>query len=1220
MCTSSPIRRAKELKEYTLFTTTLAAGLQWHNGIGEFVMSSQYPLPHVEKGLLDFKNWTSIFENTNPDNSTRGLGVSIAISGGGFLLTLLVFCLLRDRWTKFFAPKYLDSKFDIPREKMRYIGWMWVTFAYPEKKLFLNNVGLDGIMYLRFLKYSMVFLLAVSVLGNTILTPINSLGPNKDLDKSDTRSVRGLDVYSIANIRDNDNVLYAHLISVFIFSLLLYNLSHRLFDAYIRLDTAQNRPEGVRQRSVLVTDIPYHSAYSSKRTRKYFAKMFGKESVHNTMVVPCLPQLSVLQNKRDKLVGLYKRFAHWSDVGDSSRGFTTIGGIFPFYFFPYPMRDPGHQKSLWGQRVRGMDYYDRMLTQIDERIRELQKREEVKKRYTNKAFVCFSTIGQALAAQQMLVSYSPFISRVYKAPHPKDICWEYLSAPDWQKYLRRVAVWVALAVIFVTWFIPIAVISAWIRIENLSKLEWLSGVMDFINTNQYLYEFASSTLPTLAYTFFMVILPYLLQYVLTYSGYGLYSSTERQLVKFYWLFLFLVSFLGYVFAAPAFVLFGDVASNPTLAATRLASAISKQAAYFTNYIVLQGWAGYAIFWLGRFDEFLLYGLKRLFYCVTEEEKKQAEAPAPFLYGILYTRQLFVLLIAVVYSTIAPYVVPFALSYFWVSWFSAKYNMIYVVMPRYQGGKVTLIVINRVGYALVIYQLVMIGVFLLKDFSAGLSIIGLVVLSIIYMIYNQKRFAKPFHFYPLDQTKPTNTGTSANRADTQRFTQLFHHPALTPPDEDHQFAVYMHRKRTYNNPHRRKTIRMTAPDLSYLNEEQGGVTVDQMERLRLVSHKSEIKDTDSDGSIDEADYIFEEQDSDEEVDTSLARYDDDENGTRMEYMSYVLLLEIRRSATTFSAAAYLSLFLDYVEIIVHQLIALIFFIQPAKATQKNKSAILITGASTGIGRHLVDLYAARGFSVIATVRRRQDAMSLSSSSDRVRAILVDVTDLKQCEEAVKSVQDILDREDLNLHALVNKAGVLSTGLSAFTTEETVRHTLEVNFFGPLRMVRLFFPLLHQSGGRIINTGSTASFFPAGLIGSYTASKGGHTALRSLTQSLQIECYVFGVKVSEVDPGLIRSHLLSVGGGLNLIQPETSIKVEKVTNAHRVNVADFMKTSAPPPWLLDVAYVHAVEGKYPLSFDHPTLDSKLQKLIFLSCFTDNARMCMMQKWGASPTHQS
>eukprot|EP01117_Protostelium_nocturnum_P007142 TRINITY_DN2560_c0_g2_i1.p1 TRINITY_DN2560_c0_g2~~TRINITY_DN2560_c0_g2_i1.p1 ORF type:complete len:851 (-),score=279.56 TRINITY_DN2560_c0_g2_i1:22-2574(-) len=827
-----------------------------------------------EKIGIDWNDWGSIFNNTNPDTSTQGLSASTWISAAAALLALFFFCLARDRWLKFFSPKSLDDRFEIPKDPIRFIGWIWVTIKYPEKKLFLRNVGLDGVMYLRFLKYSMLLLASISILGNVILTPINSLGPNKNAPVGSVNHVSGLDIYSLANIADGDKVMWAHLFSVFIFSLLTYHLIYRLFDAYIRLDQAQNKPEGIRQKSVLVTNLPEEVSYSSKKMLNYFSRMFGKKAVHQVLPIPHLEELSKLQNERNDYVKEYKRSIYRIDrdkkrgIEVSSSQFHVESGIYPFKYFPYPSNSPenGFKMKLFGRKVESAEFWKEKIQTINEKMGELQDKKIVRGKYTNKGFVCFDSIGTSLCCQQTLISNNPFVSRVYKAPHPHDICWKYLSAPSWELRVRKWGIWALIVLLFVFWFIPVFFVTAWTRLETLSKVEAFSGLVSWIEKDSVAKPIVESFLPTLAYTIFMSVLPYLIQYMLSFAGFWLYSTTERHLVRSYWYFLFFISFLGYVFASSAIGITREIVESPGSFTGKLGTLIAKQAAYFANYVVLQGWAGYAIFWLARFDEWILYLIKRRFFCVTSEERKEAEEPMAFNYGILYTRQLFVLLIAIVYSTMAPYVVPFALSYFGISWFAAKYNMVYVVKPRYQGGKMTLIVINRVSFTLLIYQLAMVGIFSLKSFPPGLSVIGLAIGTIFYIIYNQKRYRHPFFHYPLDQTHEKED-SMAQKREAQKFTQLFHHPGLTPPDENHEFTTRIARTRLTRS--KRKTVR--SPDVSDL------ITEKEMERIELSPKLERSNSWASECSIATEDFYYNSpSDSEDEVTILNGPLDEEEN--------------------------------------------------------------------------------------------------------------------------------------------------------------------------------------------------------------------------------------------------------------------------------------------------------------------------------------------------------
>jgi len=110
--------------------------------------------------------------------------------------------------------------------------------------------------------------------------------------------------------------------------------------------------------------------------------------------------------------------------------------------------------------------------------------------------------------------------------------------------------------------------------------------------------------------------------ILSLAGLSRYSDADKMLMLFYWLFLFFISFLGYLFTG-SFVLVAQlVVTDPVGALNQLGSVIARQGAYFANYVILQGWAGYMIFSIARIDEFIITRIQRRFFCVTPEEKKE----------------------------------------------------------------------------------------------------------------------------------------------------------------------------------------------------------------------------------------------------------------------------------------------------------------------------------------------------------------------------------------------------------------------------------------------------------------------------------------------------------------------------------------------------------------------------------------------------------------------
>jgi NADP-dependent 3-hydroxy acid dehydrogenase YdfG len=179
-----------------------------------------------------------------------------------------------------------------------------------------------------------------------------------------------------------------------------------------------------------------------------------------------------------------------------------------------------------------------------------------------------------------------------------------------------------------------------------------------------------------------------------------------------------------------------------------------------------------------------------------------------------------------------------------------------------------------------------------------------------------------------------------------------------------------------------------------------------------------------------------------------------------------------------------------------------------------SAVLITGASSGIGQATaIRLTSNPEFRVYATARRPETLEAVAQLG--ARALALDVTDEKSMEAAVAVVED----ETGSVGVLVNNAGFGEYGTIEETDLDGVRREFETNVFGLARMVQLVLPGMRKAGrGRIINVSSVGGrlVFPAG--GYYHASK---YAVEALSDALRFEIAPFGVKVSLIEPGLIRT---------------------------------------------------------------------------------------------------
>jgi short-subunit dehydrogenase len=184
-------------------------------------------------------------------------------------------------------------------------------------------------------------------------------------------------------------------------------------------------------------------------------------------------------------------------------------------------------------------------------------------------------------------------------------------------------------------------------------------------------------------------------------------------------------------------------------------------------------------------------------------------------------------------------------------------------------------------------------------------------------------------------------------------------------------------------------------------------------------------------------------------------------------------------------------------------------------EEGKKAILITGASTGIGKACALYLDSIGFNVFAGVRKEADGNALKkNSSERLNPVIIDVTDSESIDSALKFVSGKVG--DAGLAGLVNNAGINAGGLFEFLPITEIRNLMEVNLIGHIAVIQAFLPLIRKGNGRIINMGSIAGIMPQPYLAPYSASK---AALEAITNSLRLELKPWNIPVSIIEPGIV-----------------------------------------------------------------------------------------------------
>ena len=187
--------------------------------------------------------------------------------------------------------------------------------------------------------------------------------------------------------------------------------------------------------------------------------------------------------------------------------------------------------------------------------------------------------------------------------------------------------------------------------------------------------------------------------------------------------------------------------------------------------------------------------------------------------------------------------------------------------------------------------------------------------------------------------------------------------------------------------------------------------------------------------------------------------------------------------------------------------------------KNGKVVLITGATSGIGRHAALHLAERGHRVFASGRRETKLRELEAEAQKhgwsIEGLVADVTS----QDAIAQLKTDVDErtQGYGVDVLVNNAGYGHLAPTELVTDDEMRQQFDTNVFGLMSITRAFLPAMKQRGhGRVINVSSVGGRLTLPLFGVYNATK---YAVESLSDALRLELRAFGIDVVLIEPGVI-----------------------------------------------------------------------------------------------------
>ncbi len=269
------------------------------------------------------------------------------------------------------------------------------------------------------------------------------------------------------------------------------------------------------------------------------------------------------------------------------------------------------------------------------------------------------------------------------------------------------------------------------------------------------------------------------------------------------------------------------------------------------------------------------------------------------------------------------------------------------------------------------------------------------------------------------------------------------------------------------------------------------------------------------------------------------------------------------------------------------------------------AVLVTGASRGLGAVITERLAAEGYRVFAGVRRPGAPVGNGTVP-----IILDVTAPASIARAVAAVEAQLDGG--GLHALVNNAAVLHAGPAEMASPDQIEAQLRTNVAGPLLTTQAFLPLLRRGQGRVVNIGSINAQLPMPNWAVYSASK---AALLALSDALRIELAPWNIGVTVLTLGAFATDMRSRAQAAWAGGTDSRYEHARLANARLVAMLD---STAGDPGLVADALVDLLRAdKVP---SHRAVGEGIDDLLALATQPADVRAAVLQQLIGEPSASS
>ncbi|TYJ00460.1 hypothetical protein E1A91_A13G087400v1 [Gossypium mustelinum] len=435
---------------------------------------------------------------------------SVGINSGLCVLFFTLYSILRKQPTNYevYIPRLIAegsskrrSHFNLER-LIPSPGWVKRAWKLSEEDL-LSTSGLDAVVFMRVITFSLRVFLFAGVIGIFVLLPVNCSGDQlHDIDFADL-SNNSLDVFTISNLSSGSKRLWAHFSAVYLVTAFVCYLLYYEYKCITgkRIDFFHSTKPQPHQFTILVRSIPVSAGSSVSESVERFFMEYHPSTYLSHMVVHRSSKLQSLIKDAKKL---YKRITHLQSE---------------------PNQPQYRHVGFFRHRVDLVDHYGKKLEDIEENMRLERSEVSLATQEVRAAFVSFKSRYGAAVAFHMKQSINPTEWVTELAPEPNDVYWPFFSSSFMRRWLSKIVVIVACILLTILFLIPVLVVQG---LTNLNQLEIWFPFLKSILTITFVSQVITGYLPSLILQLFLKIVPPIMEFLSSIQGYICHSDIEKS--------------------------------------------------------------------------------------------------------------------------------------------------------------------------------------------------------------------------------------------------------------------------------------------------------------------------------------------------------------------------------------------------------------------------------------------------------------------------------------------------------------------------------------------------------------------------------------------------------------------------------------------------------------------------------------------------------------------